>query len=191
MNPKEAIMKLKALFEDMPTEAPVQLEMLEYALADGSKIKCSALEVGGDVQLIDGLQAPAGEYKLADGTSMQVDDMGKIVEISSATEDTIPEEVPAQMSVEVENKINEVSSTFEDKIKSLKEENEVLKGELNSINEKMKSGFNQVLNLFDEMSKIPTSEPIENQKSFKFNTTNDIKFERLNKYRNAILNNKN
>ena len=47
------------------------------------------------------------------------------------------------------------------------------------------------VDLIDEMAKVPSADPIEKPQSFKFEATKDIKFDRLNKYRNAILNNKN
>ena len=90
MNAQEAILKIKALFEDneMPKvediAAPVEtkVEMAEYSLVDGTKVQISALEVGGMVQMADGTPAPQGEYQLMDGTSIQVDEMGAIIEIA-------------------------------------------------------------------------------------------------------------
>jgi hypothetical protein len=55
----------------------------------------------------------------------------------------------------------------------------------------IKEGFSLVVSMMEEFSKVPSVDPIASTKSFKFESTNDIKAERLNKYRNAILNNKN
>ena len=74
MNAQEAILKIKALFEDnvAPVEveaevAPIveetKVEMAEYSLMDGTKVEISALEVGGTVLLADGTPAPAGEHQ--------------------------------------------------------------------------------------------------------------------------------
>jgi hypothetical protein len=66
MNAKDAILKIKALFEDMPEAAPAQEEakqdFAEYQLADGTKVMISALEIGGEVKLEDGSFAPDGDH---------------------------------------------------------------------------------------------------------------------------------
>ena len=56
---------------------------------------------------------------------------------------------------------------------------------------KNKEGFKLVVEMMETFSNTPSADPIETPKSYKFEQTKDIKFERLNKYRNAILNNKN
>jgi hypothetical protein len=66
--------------------------MAEYSLIDGTKVMISALEIGGKVEMADGTPAPIGEHKLADGTSIQLDEAGIIIEISSPKEDVIVEE---------------------------------------------------------------------------------------------------
>ena len=110
MNPKEALLQIRALFEDMPQVvepvAPVapevtKVEMAEYSLVDGTKVMISVLEIGGMVEMADGTPAPAGEHQLMDGTSIQVDELGAIVEISSPKEDVIVEEpvAPAALTL--------------------------------------------------------------------------------------------
>lgn len=196
MNPKEAILKIKALFEDMPKqeEAPVEevkaAEFAEYSLADGTKVMISSLEVGGEVKLEDGSNAPDGEHQLADGTQISTLE-GKIVEIEKA-------EVPAQENVDVEveskkmeKKMEEMAAEFQSKISDMEIMNAALIAKLEALENKSKTGFSQVVELIEEMSKVPQADPIEMPQSFKFEATKDIKFERLNKYRNAILNNKN
>lgn len=196
MNPKEAILKIKALFEDMPKqeEAPVEevkaAEFAEYSLADGTKVMISSLEVGGEVKLEDGSNAPDGEHQLADGTQISTLE-GKIVEIKKAEE-------PAQENVDVEveskkmeKKMEEMAAEFQSKISDMEIMNAALIAKLEALENKSKTGFSQVVELIEEMSKVPQADPIEMPQSFKFEATKDIKFERLNKYRNAILNNKN
>ena len=196
MNPKEAILKIKALFEDMPKqeEAPVEevkaAEFAEYSLADGTKVMISSLEVGGEVKLEDGSNAPDGEHQLADGTQISTLE-GKIVEIQKAEE-------PAQENVDVEveskkmeKKMEEMAAEFQSKISDMEIMNAALMAKLEALENKSKTGFSQVVELIEEMSKVPQADPIEMPQSFKFEATKDIKFERLNKYRNAILNNKN
>jgi hypothetical protein len=193
MNVQEGILKIRALFEDMPSDiVPAQdtkLEAIEYSLEDGSKVMIDKLEVGGLVTLADGSAAPQGEHILADGTSIQVDDKGSIIEIESPEEDMIPEEAPAEdMQKE---KMAELQAEFQAKIDILQLEKELLNEKLKSLTEKTTQGFSQVLSLIEDMAKLPTADPIEVKQTFKFEKTNDLKFERLEKYRNAILNNKN
>jgi tetrahydromethanopterin S-methyltransferase subunit B len=200
MNPKEALQQIRALFEDMPQVvepvAPVapiapevtKVEMAEYSLVDGTKVMISALEIGGMVEMADGTPAPAGEHQLMDGTSIQVDELGTIVEISSPKEDVIVEEpvapaapvVPAQdttaMAEELKAEFAAQKSQLEEKIAELES--------------KVKQGFAQVAELVEALSNTPTAEPTQKAANAfqSYVTTNDSKYERIEKYRNAILN---
>jgi len=185
MNPKEAILKIRALFEDMPEPMPekeeeVKVEMAEYVLEDGTKVMISSLEVGGEVVLEDGSPAPDAEHKLADGQVI-VTEGGKITEIKV-------EEEPVEIEIEAGNK---KMDEMEAKLSALEVENESLKAKLSEVEKKAAQGFSQVIELIEEIAKVPQADPIEKTQSFKFESTKDIKFERLAKYRNAILNNKN
>jgi len=198
MNAQDAILKIRALFEDMPVEAPkeekpkeTKVEMAEYSLEDGTKIFISELAIGGIVTLEDGSFAPMGEHKLADGTSIQVDDKGAIIEISSPAEDVIVEEAPEEMGKKQDEKMAEMESEFKKQIDELKAINEALQSKIQDIEFKNKEGFSLVVSMLEEFSKVPSADPIEAPKSYKFEQSKDIKFDRLNKYRNAILNNKN
>lgn len=197
MNPKEALQQIRALFEDMPQvaepQAPVapvvtKVEMAEYSLVDGTKVQISALEIGGMVQMADGTPAPMGEYQLMDGTSIQVDEMGAIIEISSPKEDVVVEEpvapaapvAPAQdttaMAEELKAEFAEQKSQLEAKIAELEN--------------KVKQGFAQVAELVEALSNTPTAEPTQKAANAfqSYVSTKDTKYERLEKYRNAILN---
>lgn len=196
MNPKEAILKIKALFEDMPKqeEAPAEevkaAEFAEYSLADGTKVMISSLEVGGEVKLEDGSNAPDGDHQLADGSQISVLD-GKITEIEMPEK---PEQENVDVEVEskkIEKKMEEMAAEFQAKISDMEIMNAALMAKLEALENKSKTGFSQVVELIEEMSKVPQADPIEMPQTFKFEATKDIKFERLNKYRNAILNNKN
>jgi len=187
MNPKEAILKIRALFEDMPEPMPqedkveeVKVEMAEYVLEDGTKVMISSLEVGGEVVLEDGTPAPDAEHKLADGQII-VTEGGKITEIKVGEE-------PVEIEIEAGNK---KMDEMEAKLSALEVENESLKAKLSEVERKAALGFSQVIELIEEIAKVPQADPIEKTQSFKFESTKDIKFDRLNKYRNAILNNKN
>jgi hypothetical protein len=194
MNAQEAILKIRALFEDaqVPVEEPkaeqTKLEAIEYSLMDGTKVMIDKLEVGGTVVLSDGSAAPKGEHILADGTSMQVDEAGVIIEVASPAEDMIPEEAPAE---EMKQKMSELQAEFQAKIDILNFEKEELQSKLKALTEKTSQGFTQVLNLISDMSKVPSADPIAKPNSFKYQDTKDLRYERIEKYRNAILNNKN
>ena len=192
MNPKEAILKIRALFEDMPEPMPEEeqlpVEMAEYSLADGTKVMISALEVGGEVKLEDGSPAPDAEHTLADGTQITTE-AGVIKEIEAPE---VVEEVEVEAGdKKMEEKMAEVVAEFQSKIDALATEKAALESKLAEIEKKQKEGFSAVLNLIEEVTKLPQADPTEKTQSFKFESTKDIKFERLNKYRNAILNNKN
>jgi hypothetical protein len=202
MNPKDALLKIKALFEDMPQEpvaaaAPTQVpapaetkvQMAEYSLTDGSKVMISALEVGGKVEMADGTPVAMGEYILADGTSIQVDETGVIIEIASPKEDTMPEEAPVEAPAAVQDATAMVAE-MESKFNAQKEQ---LEKKISDLENKVKQGFAQVAELVEALSNVPSTEPTQKSANA-FSTyvsTNDIKEERIAKYRNAILNNKN
>ena len=192
MNPKEAILKIRALFEDMPEveseiEEEMPVEMAEYSLVDGTKVMINSLEVGGEVKLEDGSVAPDAEHELADGTKI-VTEAGIIKEVK-AKEQVV--EVEIEAGKKMEEKMAEVVAEFQSKIDALATEKAALEAKLAEIEKKQKDGFSAVLNLIEEVTKMPQADPTEQPQSFKFESNKDIKFERLNKYRNAILNNKN
>lgn len=193
MNPKEAILKIRALFEDMPEveseiEEEMPVEMAEYSLVDGTKVMINSLEVGGEVKLEDGSLAPDAEHELADGTKI-VTEAGIIKEVKAKEEPSVEVEIEAEKKME--EKMAEVVAEFQSKIDALATEKAALETKLAEIEKKQKEGFSAVLNLIEEVTKLPQADPTEKTQSFKFESTKDIKFDRLNKYRNAILNNKN
>jgi hypothetical protein len=194
MNSKEALQQIRALFEDMPQAvAPVapavtKVEMAEYSLVDGTKVMISALEIGGMVTMEDGTPAPIGEHQLMDGTSIEVDELGAIVEISSPTEDVIVEE-PVAPAAEVAPAQDTTAM-----IQELKDDYEKKKMELDAkiaeLESKVKQGFAQVAELVEALSNTPTAEPTQKAANAfqSYVSTNDSKYEKLEKYRNAILN---
>ena len=200
MTTKEAIQQIRALFEDapqvVPKEAPVapmvepiapevtKVEMAEYSLEDGTKVMISALEIGGKVELADGTPAPQGEHQLMDGTSIQVDELGIIIEISSPKEDVIEEEpvAPAAPVAPAQD-----TTAMAEMFAAQKEE---LEKKIVELENKVKQGFAQVAELVEALSNTPMSEPTQKSANAfqSYISTNDIKYERLEKYRNAILN---
>jgi outer membrane murein-binding lipoprotein Lpp len=194
MNAKDAIMQIRALFEDMPqVEAPapapapieeVPVTFAEYSLLDGTKVMISELAIGGQVTLADGSPAPMGEHQLADGTKIVLDEAAKILSIETPeAEAEIADETPAEMGKKMDEKMA-------DEIAALVSENENLKSQVAQLEAKVKNGFSQVAELIEALTKTPNAEPIAQPKNnFSANvTTHNMKYERLEKFRNALLN---
>jgi hypothetical protein len=194
MNAKDAIMQIRALFEDMPmvdapapTPAPIEevpVTFAEYSLLDGTKVMISELAIGGQVTLEDGSPAPMGEHQLADGTKIVLDEAAKILSIKTPeAEAKEADETPAEMGKKMDEKMA-------DEISVLTEENEKLKTKVAELEAKVKNGFSQVAELIEALTKTPNAEPIAQPKqTFGSNvTTKDMKYDRIEKYRNALLN---
>jgi hypothetical protein len=104
-NLKDKLDKIKGAFEVLaakfnaaepipaPTPEPIPAKMAkDYKTLDGQTVlSISDLVIGGDV-MIGETAAPDGEYTLDNNTIVQVA-AGKIVELSSPIEDTMPEEM--------------------------------------------------------------------------------------------------
>jgi hypothetical protein len=202
MNAQEAILKIKALFEDnvAPVEveaevAPMveetKVEMAEYSLMDGTKVEISALEIGGSVTLADGTTAPMGEHELMDGTQITLDENGIIIAIESKVEEVLPEvETEVEASKEEDKKMAEMAEQFEAKFAELVEAKEAAELRVLELENKVKQGFAQVAELIEALSNTPSADPIQKPNGFsEFVSNKDIKEERLSKYRQALLNN--
>jgi len=202
MNAQEAILKIKALFEDnvAPVEveaevAPMveetKVEMAEYSLMDGTKVEISALEIGGSVTLADGSVAPMGEHELMDGTQITLDENGIIIAIESKVEEVLPEvDTEVEASKEEDKKLGEMAEQFEAKFAELVEAKEAAEQKVLDLENKVKEGFAQVADLIMALSNVPTADPIQKPSGFsEFVSNKDIKEERLSKYRQALLNN--
>ena len=204
MNAQEAILKIKALFEDNaapvkedeviePKVEETKVEMAEYSLMDGTKVEISALEVGGLVT-IEGQPAPVGDHELMDGTEITLDENGKITAIETKVVEASPEvdtEVEAGADYK-DKKMQEMAEQFEAKIAELNDAKNVSDAKVLDLENKVKQGFAQVAELIEALSNTPSTDPIQRPNSFNsFINTNDIKSQRLDKYRQAILNIKN
>jgi hypothetical protein len=193
MNAKDAIMQIRALFEDMPMDAPAPVEapieevpvtFAEYSLMDGTKVMISELAIGGEVTLADGSPAPVGEHQLADGTKIVLDEAAKILSIETPeAEAEIADENPAELGKKMDEKMA-------DEIAALVAENQSLKTQVAQLETKVKNGFSQVAELIEALTKTPNAEPIAQPKqNFGSNvTTHAMKYDRLEKFRNALLN---
>lgn len=204
MNAQEAILKIKALFEDNaapvneeeamePKVEETKVEMAEYSLMDGTKVEISALEIGGLVT-IEGQPAPAGDHELMDGTEITLDESGKIIEIETKVVEATPE-VDTEVEAGADNnekKKDEMAEQFEAKIAELVEAKNLSDAKVLELENKVKQGFAQVAELIEALSNTPSEDPIKKPNSFnEFVNTKGIKEQRLEKYRNAILNTKN
>lgn len=197
MNTKEALLQIRALFEDMqPVAEPLveatpsvtKVEMAEYSLVDGTKVMVSALEVGGMVEMEDGSPAPEGEHQLMDGTKIKVDALGTILEIESPKAEVIEAE-PIEVESKEEPKQDTAAMIAELKADYDKKKME-LEAKIAELEYKVKNGFAQVAELVEALSNTPTAEPTQKAANAfqSYVSTNDSKYERLEKYRNAILN---
>jgi hypothetical protein len=202
MNAQEAILKIKALFEDnvAPVEveaevAPMveetKVEMAEYSLMDGTKVEISALEIGGSVTLADGSVAPMGDHELMDGTEITLDENGIIIAIETKVEEVLPEiDTEVEASKEEDKKMAEMAEQFEAKFAELVQAKEAAEQKVLDLENKVKEGFAQVADLIMALSNVPTADPIQKPNGFsEFVSNKDIKEERLSKYRQALLNN--
>lgn len=202
MNAQEAILKIKALFED--NVAPVEevkaeetkveetkVEMAEYSLMDGTKVEISALEIGGLVT-IEGQPAPEGDHELMDGTEITLDENGKITAIETKVVEASPEvDVEAGKDYE-DKKMEKMAEELEAKFAELIEAKNASDLKVLELESKVKQGFAQVAELIEALSNTPSEDPIQKPNSFnEFVNTKGIKEQRLEKYRNAILNTKN
>jgi len=203
MNAQEAILKIKALFEDNaapvkedeannPKVEETKVEMAEYSLMDGTKVEVSALEIGGLVT-IEGQPAPAGDHELMDGTEITLDENGKITEIETKVVEASPEvDTEVEAGADYKDKKDEMAEQFEAKIAELIEAKNASDAKVLELENKVKQGFAQVAELIEALSNTPSEDPIKKPNSFnEFVNTKGIKEQRLEKYRNAILNNKN
>ena len=193
MNAKDAIMQIRALFEDMPQEEvptpepdvdEVPVTFAEYSLMDGTKVMISELAIGGEVTLADGTPAPMGEHQLADGTKIVLDEAAKILSIETPeAEAKEADETPAEMGKKYDEKM-------EQDVNALVKENENLKKQVAELEAKVKNGFSQVAELIEALTKTPNAEPIAQPKqNFGSNvTTHSMKYDRIEKFRNALLN---
>ena len=156
--------------------APAEEEFKDYPTADPAVVlSIDKLEVGGKV-MIAGAPAADGEYQLADGTSLQVA-AGAIVEISSAQEDAIPEEMkslPGKMSA------------IEEKFAAFETEHNNLKAEFSTAKETISKQYEAIKGLFEVIEKLtatPTADPAAKPASFR-NT--EGKQDRLARIANAF-----
>ena len=121
-------------------EATEQLKFEEAALEDGTIISADAFEVGNAVFIVveeDQQPLPVGEYALADGSLLVVEEEGVIADIKAAdeeVEEVVEEEVVEQSSDDSKEAIVQAIGVME----NLLQEFNALKEEFASIKEQAK-----------------------------------------------------
>jgi len=164
-------------FED-PAPAGQAPSYTEVPLEDGTILKVSALEVGGEVILVSPegeVPAPEGEHKLADGSVLVVKKEGEkavIAEIKPAAE--MKKDTPSTEATfaAIEEKFAALKAEALENNKALKAELEAVKLKLSKANSLIK----QTVEVVEAFSSVPTAQPIAkptqtvNKKDEMFNT---------------------
>jgi hypothetical protein len=157
----------------------------EMTLADGTKLVISTEkpEVGSEVIVVTEAgeeKAPFGEHILSDGTVISVDDLGKIVEISSLEEE-VSDEVSEEMVEETTEEVVEETPTVveeaaavidaatpaevtpEDAAVIAEEVVKLIEEKVAQVEAKVEEKFNEVIALMKEMgtSQMAFSEELD------------------------------
>lgn len=125
-------------------EAKEQLKFEEAALEDGTIISADAFEVGNAVFIVveeDQQPLPVGEYALADGSLLVVEEEGVIADIKAAdeeVEEVVEEEVVEQSAEEAQDDSKEAIIQAIGVMENLLQEFNALKEEFASIKEEAK-----------------------------------------------------
>lgn len=150
-------------FSDMEEGAGQAPSYTEVPLVDGTVVKVTALEVGGEVIVVtpEGeIPAPEGEHQLADGTvivTVKEGEKSVIKEIKPAEE--MKKETPTQEAQFAA--IKEEFAAFKNEVL---EENKKLKSEVEGLKLKLSKSNAMIKNtveVIEAMAAVPTAEPIK------------------------------
>jgi len=160
MNVTETLLKIKALFNDMPAtpEVPVApsapAKMVDATLQDGTAITVDKMEVGGKV-LIGGVPAPDAEYVLSDGTNITTVG-GIITEIESGPAEASEPQAEMQKYMRAVEKLQSDFTAHKQSFavaqETISKQDEVIKG---------------LLSVVEQLAKIPTAAPAAPAQSFR------------------------
>lgn len=198
MTPLEAVLKIKAMFEQSganfadPVPAPAADPMAEpapaaaptegskeYDLKAGGKVMIDKLEIGGKVVIKDEagneMPAPAGEHELVDGTSITVDDMGIITEVSVASEPVV-EPAPAEPSP-ADLRIAELEA----ELASLKASHAGFESKIAETDAKFSKAVSDLSDVIVGLINTPSAAPTEKSKT-SFNQHAESKAEKINRF---------
>lgn len=146
---------IQVLLAEQPAPAPVApaqpeqpANFSDYLLQDGTPIQVESLEPG-KVVMINGMPAPAGEHILSDGTKIELDGNGVIIEIEAPQ----PEEVAAP--------VEQAAPQFDaDTFKAELEANFSAQiAELKQTVEKQNQVINQIFEAMKQMADLPVAAP--------------------------------
>lgn len=206
MTPLEAVLKIKAMFEQAgaefapvapapaetaPAEAAPAAEPVEaakeYELKAGGKVMIDSLSIGGKVTIKDEAgneaPAPAGDHELIDGTTIQLDEAGTILEISSATEEaTDPESMPAPAAEPAPVDMTAAKiAELEAAIAELKKDAESKKAMMSEQAAKFSQAITDLSDVIVGMINTPSASATENPKD-KFNTHVESKEQKMKRF---------
>ena len=187
MTTLEAINKIKQMFAEageLPDASAEPLQSFaEYVLKSGAKVMIDKYEVGGKVTLVDDMgnetPAPAGEYELADGSVMVLDENSIITEIK------VPQaEMPEAPEVEVE-----VAPVAEDmmkkKIEEMQKQLDEIKmaydAKLASQEAKFSKGMSDISDVLVQLLNTPSANATEAPKE-KFNQHIEKKEDKISRF---------
>jgi hypothetical protein len=204
MTPLEAVLKIKAMFEQAGANfaepvlpavdpaapvadpaAPLPIEAAkEYDLKAGGKVMIDKLEIGGLVTIVDEAgnttPAPAGDHELVDGMTITLDEVGAILEIKpaevEAPEVEIEVEAPAAPS-ETELKI----AALEAAIAALKQDAESKKAMMSEQAAKFSQAITDLSDVIVGMINTPSAHATENPKD-KFNQHVESKDDKMKRF---------
>ncbi len=176
---------VKKTFKDLITEVKEEKfedtppSFTEVPLLDGTVIKVTKLEVGGEVIVVtpDGeVPAAEGELVLADNSILVIKKEGEkslIAEIKPAEEmkKDEPKDTSAAKFTEIEQKFASIEAKFSKENKDLKAELESVKLKLSQKSAQLK----KTVEVLEAFASVPTAEPIKkptvvNKKDEMFNT---------------------
>lgn len=198
MTPLEAVLKIKAMFEQSganfadpvlapaadpavepaPSVEPTE-DKKEYDLKAGGKVMIDKLEVGGKVTIESEVEtempAPAGEHELVDGTKITLDDAGIITAVTVASEPVV-EPAPAEPS-EAELRI----AQLEAELASLKSAHAGFESKMAESNAKFSKAVSDLSDVIVGLINTPSAAPTEKSKN-SFNQHADTKAEKINRF---------
>lgn len=162
MTAKEALEKIRGMFADMPPAPtpepePAKMEAKEYVLEGGQKVLVSELEIGGMVQLVDDAgntaPAPAGDHKLADGTTITLGENGLI---SAITVPAVEPEMPTEPGEDMAAKFAAIAAENVALRAAIDAQAAKFADELVATNERLRT----LADVFSAMMTTPAANPI-------------------------------
>lgn len=172
MTPLEALLQIKQMFAEMPTEAPAPVEVeievepaapeyKEYVLKSGAKVKIDKLEVGGKVMLVDDAgnetPAPSGQHELADGTIITLDENSVIVNIVAPVEEAPVAEPQVDVAAQ---KIAELEAQIEE----LKKDKKGMEVKMSEVEAKFSQAISELSDVVIGLINTPSAEATEKPK---------------------------